>query len=63
MLLSVKTDYEASFERVNLASDALNRVVVAYESKPTAEGKEYEQHQVTVRVLAFDAASTAHSPT
>jgi len=46
---------------VNLASDALNRVVVAYESKPTAEGKEYEQHQVTVRVLAFDAESKSIS--
>ena len=53
--------YEASFERVNLASDALNRVVVAYESKPTAEGKEYEQHQVTVRVLAFNAESKSIS--
>jgi len=53
--------YEASFDRVNLASDALNRVVVAYESKPTTEGKEYEQHQVTVRVLAFDAESKSIS--
>jgi hypothetical protein len=44
-----------------LASDALNRVVVAYESKPTTEGKEYEQHQVTVRVLAFDAESKSIS--
>ena len=56
-----EADYKASFERVNLASDALNRVVVAYESKPTAEGKEYEQHQVTVRVMAFDAANGTFS--
>ena len=34
-----EADYKASFERVNLASDALNRVVVAYESKPTAEAR------------------------
>jgi len=53
--------YKASFGRVNLASDALNRVVVAYESKPTAEGKEYEQHQVTVRVMAFDSESKSIS--
>jgi len=56
-----EADYKASFERVNLASDALNRVVVAYESKPTAEGKEYEQHQVTVRVMSFDAANGTFS--
>ena len=53
--------YEASFGRVNLASDALNRVVVAYESKPNAEGKEYEQHQVTVRVMAFDSENKSFS--
>jgi hypothetical protein len=56
-----EADYAASFERVNLASDALNRVVVAYESKPTAEGKEYEQHQVTVRVMSFDSENKSFS--
>ena len=55
-------NYEAAFGRVNLASDALNRVVVAYESKPTAEDNPFDMHQVTARVLAFDAASGSFSP-
>lgn len=47
-------DFNGDFDRVNLAADALDRVAVAFEVKPTPE---WEQMQTAMRVLAFDGAA------
>ena len=46
-------DIDGDSDRVNLAVDALNRVTVAYEGKPT----DYEQFQMMARVIGYDAAA------
>ena len=43
-------DFQPAFDRVNLAVDALNRVLVTYEARPDG----FPEAQVTARVLAFD---------
>jgi hypothetical protein len=45
--------FSADFDRVNLAVDALDRITVSYEAKPT----DYEQFQIAARVLAFDGTT------
>ncbi|MSU22054.1 MAG: hypothetical protein EXS30_11750 [Pedosphaera sp.] len=50
--------FAGDFDRVTIASDALNRLVVAWVSKPPG----YEKEQVAVRVLAFDATKKTIAP-
>lgn len=50
--------FAGNFDRVNLAVDALDRIVVSWVSQPPG----YEQQQVAARVLAFDAAKKAIIP-
>lgn len=50
--------FAGDFDRVNLAVDALNRIVVSWVSKPPG----YEFEQVAARVLSFDAAKNAITP-
>jgi hypothetical protein len=46
-------DLQASFDRVNLAVDALNRVLVTYTVQPQG----FQTSQVVARVLAFDGTT------
>ncbi len=48
----------SGYDRVNLASDALDRVAVGYESIPTG----FTKAQTVVRVLAFNGATKAFAP-
>ncbi|MFO1461127.1 MAG: hypothetical protein U1G08_17195 [Verrucomicrobiota bacterium] len=50
--------FAGSFDRVNLAVDALNRVVVSWVSQPDG----YEANQVAARVLALDDAAKTITP-
>lgn len=51
-------DFEAAFDRVVVASDALDRVTVAYEARPTG----YAGKQVVARVLKLDDCAGALEP-
>jgi len=53
-----ETGFPGSADRVGLAVDALNRVVVAWTSQPA----DYEQQQVAARVMAFDEGTKAITP-
>jgi hypothetical protein len=49
--------FPGSADRVGLAVDALNRVVVSWTSQPKTEaGVDYEMQQVAARVMAFNEA-------
>ena len=50
--------FEATADRVGLAVDALNRVVVSWTSKPTG----YNKSQVAARVLAFNEGTKTIGP-
>jgi hypothetical protein len=50
--------FAGDFDRVNVAADALNRVVVSWVSKPVG----YEMEQVAARVLAVNEAGNAITP-
>lgn len=50
--------FSGDFDRVNLAVDALNRLVVSWVSQPAG----YEAQQVAARVLAFNPTSKAFTP-
>jgi hypothetical protein len=50
--------FAATTDRACLAVDALDRVVVAWESQPTG----FEQPQTAARVMAFDAATKSIKP-
>jgi hypothetical protein len=51
------TIFRPAFDRVNLAVDALNRLVVTYEVQPAG----YAAQQVAARVLAFDEGAASFS--
>jgi hypothetical protein len=50
-------DFQPTFDRVNLAVDALNRVLVTYTVQPQG----FQSLQVAARVLAFDATTGTFS--
>ncbi len=52
------SEFEGSFARAALAVDALDRVTVAFDAKPT----DFESSQVGLRVLALDAAGKKLTP-
>src|SRR5205823_13800754 len=51
------SDFQAPFDRTNLAVDALNRVVVTYEARPAG----FPDTQAVARVLAFDETAGTFS--